>query len=194
MINYLQKNMDVICKSILSVDDDCIEKLINDCIVTLDNGGRVVATGLGKNVPVCEKFVGTMLSLGKNAYFMNTNSAVHGDIGIVNENDVVIVLTKSGETTESVYLTDLLLKRNAIVWLLSFRKHSTLADKLEKKIILSLDDEGDMWNIVPNNSTAVNLIILQSIAIEVARRSGTTLDIFKKNHPGGYIGVQLSNE
>ena len=125
---------------------------------------------------------------------MNTNSAVHGDIGMVNEGDVVIILTKSGETAESVYLESLLACRGCITWLLSFVKKSTLTKKLGNRcLILDLENEGDQWNIVPNNSTTVNLIVLQGLAMEIVKRRGVTLADFKKNHPGGHIGVQLKN-
>ena len=126
---------------------------------------------------------------------MNTNSAVHGDIGMVNEGDLVIVLTKSGETAESIYLTGLLKKRKCLLWLLTFEENSTLVQEIgkENSIILELEHEGDQWNIVPNNSTTVNLIVLQGVAMEIVRRRGVTLADFKKNHPGGHIGVQLKN-
>ena len=60
-------------------------------------------------------------------------------------------------------------------------------------ISLELENEGDKWNIIPNNSTTVNLIVLQGLAMEIANRRGVTLSDFKKNHPGGHIGVQLKN-
>lgn len=166
---------------------------MQESIDTIEVGHKIIVSGLGKNVPVCDKFVGTMNSLGQPACYMNTNSAVHGDIGMVNEGDLVIVLTKSGETAESIYLTDLLKQRNCNIWLLSFEEHSTLAEEIEKCIILHLDHEGDQWDIVPNNSTTVNLIILQGLAMEIVRRRGVTLADFKRNHPGGAIGVRLKN-
>ena len=59
--------------------------------------------------------------------------------------------------------------------------------------MLQLEHEGDLWNVVPNNSTTVNLIVLQGLAIEVTKRRGVTLADFKRNHPGGHIGVQLKD-
>ena len=153
----------------------------------------MIVSGLGKNVPVCEKFVGTMNSLGLPACFMNTNSAVHGDLGLVRPGDPVILLTKSGETVESVYLTGLLKARSADLWLLSFQRESTLTREIPKHLILELDREGDAWNVVPNNSTTVNLIVLQGLALNLAERLGVTLRDFKQNHPGGAIGEQLKN-
>lgn len=195
MINYFTNMLDTIQKSVLSIDEKTFNKLVEECIKTIENGHKVVVSGLGKNVPVCDKFVGTMNSLGQPAVYMNTNSAVHGDIGMVNEGDLVIVLTKSGETAESIYLTGLLKKRKCLLWLLTFEENSTLVQEngKENSIILELEHEGDQWNIVPNNSTTVNLIVLQGVAMEIVRRRGVTLADFKKNHPGGHIGVQLKN-
>lgn len=193
MNTYFKNLIETISKSIDSMDQATFNQLVEECVDTLDRGGKIVVSGLGKNVPVCDKFVGTMNSLGQNAVFMNTNSAVHGDIGLVQDNDLVIVLTKSGETVESVYLTSLLKQRNADIWLLSFRRESTLTREIEKCLILDLKDEGDQWDIVPNNSTTVNLIVLQGLAMEITKRRGVTLQDFKKNHPGGFIGEQLKN-
>ena len=195
MINYFTNMLDTIQKSVLSIDEKTFNKLVEECIKTIENGHKVVVSGLGKNVPVCDKFVGTMNSLGQPAVYMNTNSAVHGDIGMVNEGDLVSVLTKSGETAESIYLTGLLKKRKCLLWLLTFEENSTLVQEIgkENSIILELEHEGDQWNIVPNNSTTVNLIVLQGVAMEIVRRRGVTLADFKKNHPGGHIGVQLKN-
>lgn len=193
MTQYFQEIVKTVNDSVSSLDTAVFNQLVEECLAALAEGHKIIVSGLGKNVPICDKFVGTMNSLGQSAAFMNTNSAVHGDIGMVQEGDVVIVLTKSGETVESVYLTDLLQKRQANIWLLSFRKESTLAQKIPKHLILKLDNEGDQWDIVPNNSSTVNLIILQGLAMEIVKRRGVTLQDFKKNHPGGFIGEQLKN-
>ena len=127
------------------------------------------------------------------AAFMHTNTAVHGDMGMVHAGDIVIILTKSGSTAESVYLAELLKRRKGVrLWLLSFCEHSDLADSMENKVIVALEHEGDLWNIVPNNSTAINLLILQELAIELSRRMAVDLNQdFKPNHPGGAIGAEL---
>ena len=104
MKSYFQRLLKILNHSLMSLDDDKFTKLIDDCEATLRNGGKIITSGLGKNVPVCEKFVGTMNSLGMASSFMNTNSAAHGDIGMVKDDDLVILLTKSGETAESIYL------------------------------------------------------------------------------------------
>lgn len=193
MKDYFEKNTHIIENSVASIDETVFNQLVEECVQALKAGHKIVVSGLGKNVPVCEKFVGTMNSLGMLSYFMNTNSAVHGDIGVVSQGDLVIVLTKSGETVESVYLVSLLKQRKCNLWLLSFRESSTLARDIPKHLILSLSHEGDLWNIVPNNSTTVNLIVLQGLAISLAKKMEITLQQFKANHPGGFIGAQLEN-
>lgn len=192
MIEYFENILNEIRNSINTIDEKCFEQLVAESIETLNKGNKIILSGLGKNVPICEKFVGTMLSLGKNAYFLHTNSAVHGDIGLVKEGDLVIILTKSGETSESIYLTKLLEKRNANLWLLSFCKNSTLAGRIKKNVILELEHEGDMWNIMPNNSTTINLIVLQALAMNIAENMKVQIEEFKVNHPGGHIGELLS--
>jgi arabinose-5-phosphate isomerase len=194
MTNYFKKLLVSINDSINGLDYQAFDSLLNDCVFAEKRGNKVIATGLGKNVPICEKYVGTMLSLGLSAGFMHTNTAIHGDLGLVRDGDVVIILTKSGRTAESIYLYDLLKQRSVTVWLLTFEKDCPLAKKVPNALILRLDHEGDAWDIVPNNSTTIYLIILQALAVQAAERLGVTLPDFAKNHPGGNIGTTLRRE
>ena len=135
----------------------------------------------------------SMVSLGLEAYFLHTNSAVHGDMGLVKKGDLVIILTKSGETSESIYLVRLLKERQINMWLLTFVQESTLTREIPNSIVLDLIHEGDLWNIMPNNSTTMNLIVLQGLAMMVAKKMDLDLSQFKQNHPGGHIGKVLSH-
>lgn len=191
MIRYFERQLNEIEHSIHSLDEREFERLVDEASQTISLGHKIIVSGLGKNVPICEKFVGSMLSMGLDACFLHTNSAVHGDMGAVKDGDMVIILTKSGETQESVYLVSLLKKRNINLWLLSFEKESTLTKEISNCIIVELIHEGDMWNIMPNNSTTVNLIILQGLAMMIAKKNGLKIEDFKRNHPGGKIGQIL---
>jgi len=117
--------------------------------------------------------------------------AVHGDLGIVGDNDLVFVLSKSGNTDESIALTSHLLDRGVNTWLLSCSPVSRLTDMLQKRVILELEHEGDLWNIAPNNSTTVFLIFLQGLAVKLSEELAVQLSTFKRNHPGGSIGEKL---
>lgn len=193
-MSYFDNTMRILNDAVHSLDAEMFRRLVDHSKETLKRGNQIVATGLGKNVPICDKFVGTMLSLGMRAFFLHTNSAVHGDLGAVRDGDLVIILTKSGETQESIYLMQQLKKRNVDLWLLTFCEDSTLVREIPNHIIIKMEHEGDMWDIVPNNSTTINLIILQGLAMHLAEELGITLEDFKQNHPGGHIGAVLKDK
>ena len=192
MREYFSSLLKTINTSIEKLDQTKFEKLVEDSVNALKGGNKIVASGLGKNVPICDKFVGTMLSFGLNAAFLHTNTAVHGDLGVIHDGDLAIILSKSGETAESVYLLEQIKKRNVKIWSITFNGNSTLAKSAGNSLVLDLDHEGDQWNIVPNNSTTLYLIVLQALAITLSKRMGVTRNEFGKNHPGGHIGVQLN--
>ena len=194
MISYFEKQLAEFEYSIHSLDEELFGRWVDEAVKTLKTGHKIVVSGLGKNVPICEKFVGSMVSMGLEACFLHTNSAVHGDMGIVKAGDMVIILTKSGETAESIYLERLIKERDVNMWLLTFVKKSTLTKEVPNHIVLDLKHEGDLWNIMPNNSTTVNLIILQGLAMQIAADMGLQLEQFKENHPGGRIGEILHNQ
>ena len=194
MTTYFDKQLKEFEHAIHSMDMELFERWVTEGVETLRAGHKIIVSGLGKNVPVCEKFVGSMQSLGLEAYFLNTNSAVHGDIGVVKDGDMVIILTKSGETSESVYLTGLLKERKVNMWLLTFEKESTLIKDIPNSVVIDLIHEGDLWNIMPNNSTTINLIVLQGLVMKIAAVMGLQIEDFKRNHPGGHIGTLLENK
>jgi len=117
-------------------------------------------------------------------------------MGMIKPGDMVIILSKSGNTAESVYLSELLLKRDVNMWLLTFSVGSKIEQIVghQNCLIVHMEHEGDMWNIVPNNSTTLNLIVLQGIAMTMARKFNLNLERdFKPNHPGGAIGERLKH-
>ena len=181
MIHYFERQLEELDYSIHSLDENIFEKWVDEAVKTLEKGHKIIASGLGKNVPICEKFVGSMVSMGLDACFLHTNSAVHGDMGIVKDGDMVILLSKSGETEESVYLARLLRERNISMWLLTFTKESVLVKEVPKSIILELRHEGD-------------LMLLQGLAMQIARKEQLTIARLKANHPGGYIGKILTKQ
>lgn len=194
MKRYFDKQLKEIEKAIESIDNEVFTRMVKSAVATLQSGHKVVVSGLGKNVPICDKFVGSMISLGLDAYFLHTNSAVHGDMGLVKDGDMVIILTKSGETKESVYLANLLKVRAIDMWLLTFNRESTLTKTIHNSLIIDLEHEGDAWNIMPNNSSTMNLIVLQGLAMMVANEMKLDIEQFRRNHPGGHIGELLKGD
>ena len=194
MIDYYKRVLEVLTNSMESIPTEIYQQLVNECVTTLNKGGKIIASGLGKNVPICEKFVGTLNSFGLDARFLHTNTAVHGDLGMVGKDDIVFLLSKGGNTYETVALAEYLKQRGTNTWLLTFYDDCKTAEVVDKLLVLNLLEEGDEWDIVPNNSTTVYLILLQGIALELSKRLGVTLDDFKVNHPGGGIGARFSGK
>lgn len=90
MIDYFSDVLNVVRDSVESIDVEVYNRLVDECEQTIKGGYKIIASGLGKNVPICEKFVGTLNSLGIDARFLHTNTAVHGDLGMVGKKDLVI--------------------------------------------------------------------------------------------------------
>lgn len=193
MNKYFDDKLKTISHSIDSIQLTVFDDLLAQSQDIVKNGGKLIFSGLGKNVPICEKIVGMLNSLGIPANFLHTNTAMHGDLGMIQDTDLIVVLSKSGNTDESVLLLDYLQKnKGADVWGFTFNSKSKMAQILpDHCLLLELDNEGDKWDIVPNNSSSVYLIVLQGFALQLADRMGITLADFKVNHPGGAIGEKL---
>jgi len=186
-----EETLRILSGAIRSLDPRETSALERAAIATLERGNKLVFSGLGKNVPICEKVVGTLNSVGLASAFVHTNSAVHGDLGVVRDGDLVIILTKSGETAESVHLSRLLSQRDCQQWLLTFNRDGILRREIQNAVVIELEHEGDGWNILPNNSTVLNLIVLQGLAMSLVEHFGVPVDVLHANHPGGAIGAKL---
>ena len=138
MIHYFERQLREFEYSVQSLEEQVFSRWVDNAVDILKKGNKIVVSGLGKNVPICEKFVGSMVSIGLDARFLHTNSAIHGDMGVVKTGDMVILLSKSGETEESILLARLLKKRNTNMWLLTFSKKCTLTREIANSVIVDL--------------------------------------------------------
>ncbi len=191
MKKHFKRQLDILNGLYETFDDKASSALLVDSIEALKRGNSIVATALGKNVPVCEKFVGTLNSLSLRARFMHTNSAIHGDLGMVSDGDLIIVLSKSGETEETIQLLKLLKGRKVKKWLLTCKPNSRAEKLADDAVVLDIGHEGDPWNLVPNSSSIAFLVFLQALSMEMLDALSIPLDHFKRNHPGGDIGRVL---
>lgn len=191
MQRFIKNQLDTASKTFKKFDFSSSNKLVDECLASIKNEGKIVTTAIGKNAPICEKFVGTLNSLDISSYFLNSNTAFHGDLGVIKANDLVIVMSKSGETNESIKIAKILKKRKTNCWLITCNKDCTIRKHIYKSITLPIKHEGDQWDLIPNNSTLVFLIFLQSLALKLAQKLTVDIDTLKKNHPSGGIGKKL---
>lgn len=159
--------------------------------LVLENKGSLVFSGIGKSAIIAQKIVATMNSTGTMAVFMHAADAIHGDLGIIREGDIVVILSKSGETPEIRMLVPLIkLRGNKIVAMVGNRQ-SYLASQADFVLDVTVDEEAIPGSLAPTSSTTAQLVMGDALALILMRCRGFSTDDFAKFHPGGALGKQL---
>lgn len=153
--------------------------------------GRVIVTGIGKSAIIGQKIVATMNSTGTPAVFMHAADAIHGDLGIIQKNDVVICLSKSGETAEIKVLVPLLKQHGSSLVAIVGNTSSYLASQADYVINATVAREACPNNLAPTSSTTAQLVMGDALAVCLYERRGFTANDFARFHPGGVLGKQL---
>ncbi|HJX92669.1 MAG TPA: KpsF/GutQ family sugar-phosphate isomerase [Pyrinomonadaceae bacterium] len=154
--------------------------------------GKVVILGIGKSGIIAQKIAATMTSVGTAALYLHPSDALHGGLGIVQSDDVVIVLSNSGETDEIVAMLPYLQKRHVKIVAIVGNVNSTLARRAEAVLDASVDQEACPLNLAPTTSTTVALAIGDALAVTLMKVKGLTTDEFANNHPAGRLGKRLT--
>ncbi len=173
-----------------------LEKLKTAIVQTKINGGKIIFTGIGKNVFACQKLAASYSSIGIPTFFLDAVHAVHGDLGIVGDKDLIIAMSKSGNTSE---LTNMLehLQWNldrfpSPVWGLDCGKLNNGFDNLcDETIHLYVPMEIDEMNLVPTVSAIMLQIAGDLVGVAAAEQLGLNPELYGFNHPGGSIGKTL---
>ncbi|HHJ50294.1 MAG TPA: KpsF/GutQ family sugar-phosphate isomerase [Phaeodactylibacter sp.] len=153
--------------------------------------GRVVVTGIGKSALVGRKLVATLNSTGTPALFMHAADAIHGDLGMIGGDDVVLCLSKSGETPEIKVLTPILKQRgNLLIGMVGNRK-SFLGRTADVVLFTPVAREADPNNLAPTASTTAQMAMGDALAMALLKRRGFSARDFALVHPGGTLGKQL---
>jgi len=186
-IETLQIEADAIRKSI-----DKVNTSFADCVkLILNSDGRVVITGIGKSAIIAQKIVATLNSTGTPSVFMHAADAIHGDLGIIQQNDVVICISKSGNTPEIRVLVPLLKKGgNKLIGLVGDLS-SYLAVQSDFIMDCTVDKEACPNNLAPTTSTTVQLALGDALAVSLLKCRNFTAQDFAKYHPGGALGKRL---
>ncbi|MBD0324984.1 MAG: KpsF/GutQ family sugar-phosphate isomerase [Pyrinomonadaceae bacterium] len=161
-------------------------KLLAEC------RGKVVLVGVGKSGNIAEKIAATLTSTGTAAVYLHPSDALHGGLGIVNAEDIVVALSNSGETDEVVTMLPYLKNRQVPIIALVGNLRSTLARSALVVLDASVDQEACPLNLAPTTSTTVALAIGDALAMTLMRVKGLTPDDFALNHPAGRIGKRLT--
>ena len=188
-----------IAKQTLNNESDAIKNLVSlldhhfeDAVQhILNSKGRVVVTGVGKSALIASKIVATFNSTGTPAIFMHAADAIHGDLGTVQKNDVVICLSKSGNTEEIKMLIPLIKRGENKLIALTGNMDSVLAKQADFVLNTYVEKEACPNNLAPTTSTTAQLVMGDALAISLLQLKGFTSEDFAKFHPGGALGKRL---
>ncbi len=183
----LKSESEAILKLVDHIDDSFSDIIHN----ILDCRGRIVVSGIGKSAIIAQKIVATFNSTGTPSLFMHASEAIHGDLGMVQKGDIIIVISKSGNSPEIKSLVPLLNRMGNILIGMTGNTTSYLAKKSLYVIDTSVDSEADLNNLAPTNSTTAQLAMGDAIAVCLMEAKNFGVQDFAKFHPGGSLGKKL---
>ena len=193
---------DTLCHSartIISAELQAINALLpridNDfakaCQRILDCHGRVIVLGIGKSGHIAKKIAATLASTGTPSYYIHPAEASHGDLGMLMPNDIALILSNSGETTEVLQIISLIKNRKIPIIAMTGNPQSTLAQEATIHLDVSVKEEAGALGLAPTSSTTVALVMGDALALTLLEARDFTPEDFARYHPGGSLGKQL---
>lgn len=187
-------------KKVIKIESQAVEHLhqilddefVNAAKIILQSNGRVIVTGLGKSGLIARKIVATFNSTGTAAIYLHPTDALHGDLGMVRSDDVVILISKSGNT-EELYNLLLMLKRMKVKLIgMLGERDSKIGRECDVFLNVYVQEEACPHDLAPTSSSTVSLVMGDALAITLLEMKGFTTDDFAFLHPGGSLGKRLS--
>lgn len=186
-----KKVLDIEAEAVFSLKERINSLFENAMQLIINSPGRVVFTGLGKSGLIAQKLAATFSSTGTPAFFVHATEALHGDLGMITEGDVVIAISNSGETDELINLIPSIRRIGAKLIALTGDKDSTLADYADLILEANVSSEACPYNLAPTASTTAVLALGDALAIALSYFHGFTPEDFAVFHPGGSLGRKL---
>ena len=178
-------------EAILGLVDRLDERFARAVVMLRDCRGRVIVTGMGKSGIICRKIAATLSSTGTPAFFLHPAEAIHGDLGMVHRDDVVIALSHSGETPEVLRLLETIRRIGAQLIAMTGSPTSTLASAADLTLDCHVAEEACPLNLVPTASTTAALALGDALAMTLLIEKGFREEDFANLHPGGKLGKKL---
>ncbi len=171
--------------------DSIDESFVKSVVLIYGSKGRVIVTGIGKSAIIGTKLVATLNSTGTPAFFLHAADAIHGDLGMIQKDDIIICLSKSGETSEIKVLVPLLKLHGSSLIAIVGNRSSYLARQADYVIDATVPKEACPNNLAPTSSTTAQLVLCDALAVCILECRGFTTHDFAKYHPGGTLGKKL---
>ncbi len=153
--------------------------------------GRLIITGIGKSAIIAQKIVSTLNSTGCPSLFMHAADAVHGDLGMVMPDDIILCISKSGETSEIRVLLPIIKQKDNILIGMTSNKHSSLGKAADYTLYIPVNQEADPNNLAPTASSTAQMALGDALAVSLLALKGFSASDFAQVHPGGSLGKQL---
>jgi len=195
-----QKEILEIAETVLVKESNSIKGLINqlndqfvDVVnLILNSNGKVIITGIGKSAIVSMKISSTLNSTGTSSVFLHAADAMHGDLGLVNPSDLIIIISNSGSSNEIKDLVPHLKKRGNIIISITGNLNSFLAEKSDYILSCFVEEEACPNNLAPTSSTTSQMALGDALAVSLLKLRGFKTEDFAIHHPGGSLGRKLN--
>jgi arabinose-5-phosphate isomerase len=195
-----EKNLIEVGKKVVQIEADEVSSLqqsinkdfVNAVNVIFNSKGRVVLTGMGKSGLIARKIVATLNSTGTAAIYLHPTDALHGDLGMVRKDDVVIIISKSGATEELSKLLPMFKRLGVKLIAMSGNPKSELVDVCDIFLNITVKEEACPHDLAPTSSTTAALVMGDALSVALLEKRGFTAEDFAVLHPGGSLGKRLS--
>ncbi len=193
--NFINSALEVIQiegKAILGLQDQ-IEETFNDlCANILTTKGKLILMGIGKSGHIAQKISATLSSTGTPSFFIHPTEAAHGDLGMIDKKDAILILSNSGETKEIIEILPALKRCAGSIFTVTNNADSTIAKTGDINILIKVNEEACPLDLAPTSSTTLALVFGDALAVSLLEHRGFTKDDFAKSHPAGQLGKKLT--
>lgn len=193
-MNFIER-----AKRVLTIEKNAIEQLeqyidhgfSQACQLMFNCKGRVIVIGMGKSGHIGNKIAATLASTGTPAFFVHPGEASHGDLGMITQDDVLLMISNSGETIEVINLIPVIKRIGAKIIAMTGKPDSTLAQQSDQHVCVAVSEEACPLGLAPTASTTATLVMGDALAVALLEEKGFTADDFALSHPGGSLGKRL---
>ncbi|MCX7010916.1 MAG: KpsF/GutQ family sugar-phosphate isomerase [Kiritimatiellaeota bacterium] len=196
-MNYVEKAREVIDIELAGLQklrdslDGGFSRAVETILARLQQCGKIIVTGVGKNAPIGQKIAATLTSTGSPAVFLHPSDAMHGDLGLVAPNDVVLALSYSGASEEMLTLIQAIKRQEVPIIAITGEPESGLGREADVVIAVTVEREAGAFNLAPTTSTTATLVVGDALAMVLLEARGFKREDYAKLHPGGAIGRTL---
>ena len=190
-IDVANKVLDIESAAIKDLKGTLNKSFIEACEACGNCKGKIIVMGLGKSGHIADKIAATFASTGTPAFFIHPSEAIHGDLGMIDKEDIVLILSYSGETEEIVSLIPIIKNMGITIIALTGNKKSKLSNEATINLNVEVKEEACPMNLAPTASTTAALAMGDAIAVALLEKKGFTKEDFAKSHPGGVLGKKL---